>query len=92
MFILLTVTTADTNIKNEDISQTGSQWLIVRRYSDTTITDTMTIPSVEQYATVASIERYTAFLTSVFQFIAFFGIVFLLAGILAYFAPKSKKN
>jgi hypothetical protein len=48
----LSITKSETTIYQVTISQTltGNEWVIVRKYSFTTMTDTATVPSVGQYA------------------------------------------
>jgi hypothetical protein len=90
MYILLTTSTANIEAKTEATSQTGSQWVIVVAQSNTTVTATGTIPSL--HVTVPSVQQYATFLMSIFQLVGFFGVVFLLSGILTSIAEKERKT
>jgi hypothetical protein len=93
MYALVTVSVTEiAKARTETASQTGSQWVIVVRYSNTTVSGTATVPSLGQFVRVPSIEEYTAGLMSTLQIIGFFGVVFLLSGVLTYFVEKERKT
>jgi hypothetical protein len=97
MYVLVAVSAAEiANARTETASQTGSQWVIVVKESDTTVTETGTVPSVGQFVKVPSIEEYTAGLVSTLQFIGILGAVFLFFGISTFLlerkTPTDKSN
>lgn len=73
--------------ETETTSQTASEWVIVVKHSDTTVTETATVPSLEQYRGCSALPSN---LMSMFQFIGIFGSLFFLAGVVSMFASKGK--
>jgi hypothetical protein len=68
-------------------NETTSQWVIVVKHSDTTVTETATVPSLEQYRGCSALPSN---LMSMFQFVGFFGALLFLAGVVPPFASKGK--
>lgn len=84
MYLLIAGGTAELKAHEND---TATEWVIVQKYSNTTVTETATVPSYQQ---MHSYRALADNLMAMFQFLVFLGAVFVLSGVLSSFPLRKK--